>query len=178
MRKDIVLACFLLAYESAAFAQGFFLPAGDKRLREDLTLLVDEGVINLPLNEWPLARRDVEEALRPVDGSNMHDIALQRALARVRAVVAVPEGSSSWRIREISVTGGEPGLLRHDGTLGRENGELIVRGGTSGDRFSVSLTATTVVDPVDGREFRFDGSDISAQWGNWIFSVNQMDRWW
>src|SRR5690606_26545454 len=24
----------------------------------------------------------------------------------------------------------------------------------------------------------FDGSDISIRWGNWIFSANQMDRWW
>lgn len=178
MRKDIVLACFLLAYESAALAQGFFLPAGDKRLREDLTLLVDEGVINLPLNEWPLARKDVEEALRPVTGDDFHDISLQLALARVRAAVATRDDASTWQLREISITGGEPGLLRHEGTLGRENGELTVRGGKTTDRYNITLAATGVLDPGDGREFRLDGSDISVQWGNWIFSANQMDRWW
>jgi hypothetical protein len=178
MRKDIVLAGFLLACGSAAYAQGFFLPAGDRRLRDDLTLLVDEGVINLPLNEWPLARKDVEEALRPIDGSDMHDKALQHALARVRAAVTLPEDASNWRIRELRVVGGEPALLRHEGTLGRENGELTTRGGATTDRYNISLSATAALDPGDGKDIRFDGSDISIQWGNWIFSANQMDRWW
>src|SRR5690606_28595528 len=84
----------------------------------------------------------------------------------------------SWRIREISLTAGEPGLLRHEGTLGRENGELTSRGGATTDRYSINLAATGVLDASDGQEIRFDGSDISVQWGNWIFSANQMVRWW
>lgn len=178
MRRYLVFACLLLACGSAAYAQGFFLPAGDKRLRDDLTLLVDEGVINLPLNEWPLARKDVADALRPVDSSEMRDVALQHALARVRAAVDLPEDASTWRIREVSVAAGKPGLLRHEGTLGRENGELTARGGATTDRYNISLAATGALDPSDGKEIRFDGSDISIQWGNWILSANQMDRWW
>jgi hypothetical protein len=178
MRRIIVFASLMLACGSAAYAQGFFLPAGDKRLRDDLSLLVDEGVVNLPVNEWPLARRDVEEALRPVDGSEMHDFALRNVLSRVRAATAMSGGASGWRIHEIEVSGGRPGLLRHEGTLGRENGELTTRGGATTDRYNITLAATGVIDPSDGKEIRFDGSDISIQWGNWIFSVNQMDRWW
>src|SRR5690606_34350452 len=178
MRKTIVLAGLLLASASAAYAQGFFLPAGDKRLRDDLTLLVDEGVINLPLNEWPLARKDVADALVPIDAGGMHDLALQHALARVRAATALPEDAATWRIREIGLTGGQPGLLRHEGTLGRENGELTSRGGATTDRYNITLSATGVLDASDGQDIRFDGSDISIRWGNWIFSANQMDRWW
>jgi hypothetical protein len=178
MHKHILVAGFLLACGTGAYAQGFFLPADDTRLRDDLTLLVDEGVINLPVTGWPLARKDVEEALRPVDGSNLHDAALQQALARVRAAVTLPEDAAAWRIREVRLTAGQPGLLRHQGTLGRENGELTSRGGATTDRYSINLSATGAVDPQDGQELRFDGSDISIQWGNWIFSINQMDRWW
>ncbi len=43
-----VIAAVLMARGAAA--QGFFLPANDLRLREDLTLLVDEGV-NQPASE-------------------------------------------------------------------------------------------------------------------------------
>ena len=57
IRPWFLVASWLIA--PLAAGQGFFLPAGDLRLRNDLTLLVDEGVINLPLNEWPLARQDV-----------------------------------------------------------------------------------------------------------------------
>jgi hypothetical protein len=34
------------------------------------------------------------------------------------------------------------------------------------------------VDASDGQDIRFDGSDISIRWGNWLFSANQIDRWW
>jgi hypothetical protein len=173
-----ILFAGLLLFSSATIAQGFFLPAGDKRLREDLTLLVDEGVINLPVNEWPLARKDVADALAPIDAREMQDVALQHVLARVRAAVSLPEDASIWRIREVSVTAGQAGLLRHEGTLGRENTEFTSRGGSTTDRYSINLSATAAPDPEDGQEIRLDGSDISVRWGNWIFSANQMDRWW
>jgi hypothetical protein len=175
--RTTVFAILALSATSAA-AQGFFLPAGDTRLRDDLMLLVDEGVINLPLNEWPLARRDVAEALTPVDDSDLHELALQYALARVRAATALPEDAGAWRIREVTVAAGQPGLLRDENTLGRENGELTTSGGATTDRYNITLSATGVLDASDGQDLRLDGSDVSIRWGNWIFSANQMGRWW
>lgn len=163
---------------SLAAAQGFFLPADDVRLRDDITLLVDERVVNVPVNEWPLARRDVAEAIRDVDGSAMQDTALQLALARVRAATTLPEDADTWRLHEVRLTAGQPGLLRDQGTLGRDNGELNSSGGATTDRYNIRLSATGVVDSSDGQDIRFDGSDISVRWGNWIFSANQMERWW
>lgn len=159
-------------------AEGFFLAAGDVRLRDDLTLLVDEGVINLPLNEWPLARRDVAQAIERVDGSEMQDAALQFALARVRAATAVSSDADQWKIREIRLTAGQPALLRDEATLGRENGEISSSGGAGSDRYNIRLAVTGVVDASDNQDIRLDGSEISVRWGNWIFSANQMDRWW
>jgi hypothetical protein len=173
-----ILLVALVAAAPLATAGGFFLPAGDVRLRDDLTLLVDEGVVNLPLNEWPLARRDVAEALEDIDASDMEDLALQYALARVRAATAVATDADAWRIRELSVTTGQPGLLRDESTLGRENGELTSTGGAMTDRYNITLSATGALDASDDQEIRFDGSDVSVRWGNWIFSANQMDRWW
>lgn len=175
--KFVIPAVVMLA-APLAFSQGFFLPAGDVRLRDDLTLLVDEGVINLPLNEWPLARRDVAEAIEHVDVSVIQDTALQYALARLRAVTAVDADAGQWKIREVTLSAGQPGLLRDEGTLGRENGELTSSGGAMTDRYNITLSATGVADASDGQDIRFDGSDVSVRWGNWIFSANQMDRWW
>lgn len=166
-----------LAVSSTAQAQGVFLSANDTRLRDDLSLLVDEGVVNLPVNEWPLARRDVAEALEHVDATNLGDAALRAALERVRAASADPQDAADWKIREVRLTGGQPGLLRDQGTLGRENGELTTTGGMSNDRYGITLAATGVVDASDNKTIRFDGSDISIRWGNWLFSANQIDRW-
>lgn len=178
IKTTVVLASLALFAAGHATAQGFFLPAGDVRLRDDLMLLVDEGVINLPLNEWPLARRDVAEAILVIDASDLHDLALQRALARVRAATTMSEDAGAWKVREVRLTAGQPGLLRDESTLGRENGEITSSGGATTSRYNITLSATGVLDASDGQDLRFDGSDISIRRGNWIFSANQMDRWW
>jgi hypothetical protein len=174
----VCVAALVMGSSSLVHAQSFFLPAHDARLRDDLSLLVDDGVINLPVNEWPLAREDVAHAIAGVKAADIAEPALRNALARVVAATTVPEDASQWRIREIQVITGEPGLLRDDSTLGRENFELTAKGGAATDRYSIQLAATGVIDASDGQDVRFDGSEVSIRWGNWIFSANQMGRWW
>jgi hypothetical protein len=176
--RSILIASLAAFTTQIVTAQGFFLPASDTRLRDDLSLLVDEGVVNLPVNEWPLAREDVSRAVSLVNPDDLYDIALRRALSRVIAKTSLSDDAADWRIREVGVTVGQPGLLRDQATLGRENGELRTTGGMSTNRYGITLAATGVLDPSDGQDIRFDGSDISIRWGNWIFSANQMDRWW
>ncbi|MBK6675043.1 MAG: hypothetical protein IPG49_16925 [Proteobacteria bacterium] len=68
-RHSFVAVAIVLAtaIPSIASTQSLFLPASDSRLRDDVSLLVDEGVINLPVNEWPLAR---EDPARPLPASS------------------------------------------------------------------------------------------------------------
>lgn len=171
-----IIAAFFLSRGVAA--QGFFLPANDQRLRDDLTLLADEGVIDLPVNEWPLARQDVAAAIGRVKPEALEDEALRVVLARLQVATAEAGDADVWKIREVRATVGEPGLLRDYATAGRENGELTSTGGMSTDRYAITIAATGVLDASDGQDLRFDGSDVSIRWGNWLFSANQIDRWW
>lgn len=163
---------------ATAFAQGAFLETGNSRLREDLMLLADEGVISLPLNEWPLARQDVVAALDGVDEHELQEPALRLAFQRVRGSTSLAPDAATWKLREVGLTAGQPGLLRHYGTLARENGELRSVGGVTTQRYDITLAATGVVDASDGQDIRFDGSNISIRLGNWLFSANQIERWW
>lgn len=176
--RDLCVLCVASVVSTVGSAQSLFLPANDARLRDDLSLLVDEGVINLPVNEWPLAREDVSQAVARVKHEDLHDLALQRTLSRVVAATTVPADLADWRLREVSVTAGHAGLLRNDSTLGRDNFELRATGGAATDRYGIQLSATGVIDPDDGQNLRLDGSEITVRWGNWLFSANQMDRWW
>jgi hypothetical protein len=179
-RHSFVAVAIVLAtaIPSIASTQSLFLPASDSRLRDDVSLLVDEGVINLPVNEWPLAREDVAQAIASIQPEELYDAALRAALNRVVAATTVPEDAGDWSLREIRVTAGQPGLLRTDATVGRENGELTSIGGAGTSRYSITVAATGVVDASDGQDVRFDGSEATVRWGNWLFSANQMDRWW
>lgn len=174
-RRILLIACF---FPGLALAQSHFLPAQDFRLREDLTLLVDEGVVNLPLNEWPLARADVSEAVMAVRVDEIQAPALQRALGRVVAATTLPGDAGEWRLREVSLSAGNPGLLRDDSTIAREEFEVGSSGGVVTDRFSIRLKLTGVASPADDQHLRLDGSELTVRWGNWLFSANQMDRWW
>lgn len=176
----IAVASLLVAGTATSLvsAQSMFLPASDSRLRDDVSLLVDEGVINLPVNEWPLAREDVTQAISRVRSEDLYDMALRAALDRVIAATTVPANAGDWDLREVRVTAGRPGLLRTDATLGRENAEFTSVGGAGTDRFSITVAATGVVNASDGQDIRFDGSEATVRWGNWLFSANQMDRWW
>ena len=177
-RRTCLIAIAGLLASASASAQSLFLPASDSRLRDDVSLLVDEGVINLPVNEWPLAREDVAQAISGIQAEELFDAALGAALGRVVAATAFPDGADEWRLRELRLTLGQPGLLRTDATLGRENGELTSIGGSGSSRSSITIAATAVIDAADGQTIRFDGSEATVRWGNWLFSANQMDRWW
>ncbi|HXS30310.1 MAG TPA: hypothetical protein VN755_05695, partial [Steroidobacteraceae bacterium] len=69
--RVIPMVCLAAMAWQTARAQGMFLPASDARLRADVSLLVDEGVFNLPLNEWPLAREDVAQAVANADDEEL-----------------------------------------------------------------------------------------------------------
>ena len=174
----IAVACLTMAVPGIATAQGPFLSASDMRLREDISLLADSHAVVLPVDEWPLAREDVAQALAGISADDLQDAALRAALARVKARTATTENAAQWQVRQASLTAGQPALLREFDTLGRENGELTVAGGMSTDRYAVTLSVTGAADPVDGQHVRLDGSDVSLRMGNWLLSLNQIDRWW
>ncbi len=55
----LIVSCWLTATVSAEPWAG----PGDTRLRNDLQLLNDSGVINIPLTAWPVAWGDIQSGL-------------------------------------------------------------------------------------------------------------------
>ena len=68
--KCTAFIILLLAIAGAASAEPLAAP-GDMRLRHDLQLLNDSGVINIPLTAWPVSLGDVHNAL---DGANVDEL--------------------------------------------------------------------------------------------------------
>jgi len=181
MIRAALLAALLFACAArpAAADAGWF-ESGDTVLRNDLLLLNDAGIIRLPVNQWPIPRAAVRYAIDTARDYRASNRAVMNALDRVRARLGAGDSERARAFTfDTSINAGAPGLLRDFDTLGREDGELSGRGTySSGERAEIALNVTAVADPSDGDELRLDGSHATVQWGNWLLSAHELDRWW
>ena len=161
---------------SAAIAEPLAGP-GDLRLRHDLQLLNDHGVINVPLTAWPLSYGDIHGAMEDADSASI-DESVRDAWNRVRHRVDWELETGSLRY-ETSLSASEnPRQVRSFEYAPREEGEVMAGLSWLGERFTVNLRARYVANPFDDEEFRPDGTYIGAALGNWIVTAGWQDRWW
>ena len=85
----------LVATPLASSAEPLAAP-GDTRLRHDLQLLSDSGVINVPLTAWPIALGDIHVALHETDTSKLNE-PTRAAYDRVREHLAWELDTSATR---------------------------------------------------------------------------------
>jgi hypothetical protein len=172
----LVLGALLILASPRASADAGWFASGDTQLRLDLQLLNDAEIIVLPMNQWPMPRAAVQYALARGKDHFAQNAAVVAALDRVRARVAGPaRGKLNFNA---GVTAGQAGLWRDFDTLAREDAELGGSVGYDQGRFSTQIVMTGALDPVDGDDLRLDGSHATLRLGNWLFSVNELDRWW
>lgn len=163
-------AFFMSLLVSPASAE-LLLP-GNLRLRHDIQLLADAGIITAPITGWPLFLAGVDVGDADVEALNPATV---RALDRIfpsRETHTFP--SLDFHVGGIN----EPERLRGFASVPRESGEATARFAWEGGRIAVDLTATYVSDPVDGKEWRADGSYMGIALGNWFLAASATDRWW
>lgn len=150
---------------------------GDLQLRHDIKLLVDEGVINLPLAAWPIPWGDIRDQLtRPpsVPESELVLAAMHRLRDRSRWELGADEnGFTAW-----ASAAAEPRVIRTFEDTPREDAEAGLALSWTGTRFTVNLSGAYVDDPVDGDEFRPDDTYVGALVGNWMVTAGWQQRWW
>lgn len=169
-----ILVCMMA---TAAAADPWLAP-GDARLRHDLQLLADSGIVHAPLTAWPVSWAEVARDTRSAGQDPERPAHLAAALERVRAqaAAATPTGVVSWRARVAGSA--EPMTLRRFADVPREEGEVTAAAQYTGERFAFRLQATAVADASDGKDVRPDGSYAGLVLGNWILSAGYLDRWW
>jgi hypothetical protein len=171
----VALAALLIARVGHADP---WLGPGDARLRHDLELLADAGIVRAPLTAWPVSwaevARDVNRGL-PETGRPAW---LEAPLARVRAAARAATQTGSVVANASAAGSAEPMTLRNFGYTPREEGEVSAGLQFTGVRFAFRVQATAVVDADDGQELRPDGSYGAVVLGNWMLHAGYVDRWW
>ena len=168
----VIAGCWLTAVASAEPWAG----PGDTRLRNDLQLLNDSGVINIPLTAWPVPWGDVYSSFSDIRASGLKPD-VRAAYVRVRRL-ARDEMRGGFADFEFSASGSDnPRILRAFEDTPREEGEVTAGVSWVGERFAFNLRATYANNPFDGDEYRPDGTYVGMALGNWMLSAGWQERW-
>jgi hypothetical protein len=169
--------CILLLAADVARADPWIEP-GDARLRHDLQLLSDAGIVRAPLTAWPVSWGEVVRDLERSPVTPGRAAWLESAVRRVRDAAERAERGGRIEGNVVLAGSAEPMTLRRYGYTPREEVELSAGLQFTGSRFAYRLQATAVEDAEDGKTFRPDGSYAAMVLGNWIVHAGYVDRWW
>ena len=192
MKRILPSLLAALLASGAAVAGEPWLAPGNVQARHDLQMLVDDGVIDLPVSGWPIAVPDVAAALSRIpsprpspastgeggpgrsEGAGLTP-AQSAAVARLRKIASEGRPALGVEVRAAA----RPVQLRTFDDTPREEGELSAwASGFVGDRWGGRLELTVVADAEDNNTFRYDGSYVAGKFGNWIVTLGAQDRWW
>lgn len=161
----------------AQAASQVWAQVGEGRLRSDLMLLADTGLIKLPLNDWPIPLADIDRVIERLDPSRLRTQAQKDAYARIQQRLA-PTNTNYFHPTEAGIVAGRASLLRDFDTLARDDGDAYVSTAAYGYRWAAELTLDYTFSPADHQPVRLDGSNLTTRLGNWLFSLNTLDKWW
>jgi len=153
-----------------------WLSPGNVQLRQDVELLQDTGVINVPITTWPIPWGSLSAALAAVETDKLsptQQVAYERLLEDIRGVQA---GGNQTGYK-LEAAPGRPAMSWFgDATRGKEQAAASWSGynGNLAFRFN----AAAVYGSRDHQRVRFDGSYVGVELGNWILSAGQVDQYW
>jgi hypothetical protein len=158
---------------SASAVSHPLLEPGDARLRHDVQLLADSGVILTPATTWPLSWPDIAAAVQSADAESGGP-ALERVSAAARRTMTLGAVACS-----VIVAGAErPNSLRSFAATPREEGEAALGCSWLGERVTANLRITAAVNPADDQSLRVDGTYAGIALSNWILLAGWVERWW
>ena len=167
------MAC-LSFWVGTASADPYAAP-GDTALRADLQYLNDTGAIDIPLTAWPISYGNVARALRGVASD---DEQLAQTLSRLRERVRWELALDSWRFDFGFSLAENPLVIRSFENTPRAKAEGFARVNYVGELFAFNFEGRVVAEPIDGDEFRPDGTYVGVALGNWMLSAGWQERWW
>lgn len=171
----ILLVASMVA--SVAHAGPWAAP-GDHRLRQDIELLSDAGLINVPVTTWPMSWGDLALALDKAKPQAALPVDVAAAYRRL-STRARNETNWGYARREYRLSlADNPRRLRPFEETPRANAEASAMYEYTGSRISARAQVTVVASPADDRNVRLDGSFIGVALGNTTINLGFQDKWW
>jgi len=171
-----LLITFLFSIPSKSQASPW-IEVGDVRLKNNLHLLNDSGVMPISLTTWPIMWADVKLALKEIDRPSLN-AAQKSAVRELEFELRYQTRQGVKRAVELSAASSRT-LFRDFSSYHREKGELHKSLEWDGESLAVKVQGNLTTDPGDDTvDSYFDGSYIAGVIGEWSLGVGAIDRWW
>ena len=150
---------------------------GDPRLRADIELLAAYGIVEGPLNTWPVSWSQISHGIASME-ERAYPVHVEAALARVRR--AMPQTSDYRGIGlEFEAKGAsEERLVRGFDGGARQEGDVSLALDKHWSSTYAKLSVGWRDDQAGGNDVHFDNSYIAQAWGNWVFYGGTLPQWW
>jgi len=155
-----------------------WLDPGDIRLRHELQLLSDGGLLDAPITAWPLSTKDIEANLKVLKEGEKIKPEYLHAFNSIKRKLVEEDFRKGYKLEAKGRT--QELLIRDFSGEGRDEGSVAYDGEWGSPYVDVRLKLSLVdksSHPND-RTFRLDESYIATDIGNWKFTVGQQSRYW
>ncbi|RZM81466.1 hypothetical protein C3B51_08440 [Pseudoalteromonas rubra] len=169
---------FMLSGLMLASAQAFASPwieAEQSNLKHSIDLLVSAGVIQRPVNQYPLMWNGLVDDLANTDPSALPDD-VQFALLHVNHAL---EQAKRDRLSGVKAHySDEQTMPAGFGQQTRSRSGISSFGQLTGSNVSARVQVNYADDPQDGKHVNHHGSHLAVLLGDWAFSAERLDYWW
>lgn len=175
IKHTYLAAALCVAAASPSYAS-VWIEASDVELRNSLIVLAESGLIETPIQQYPVAWKSVLpqlDALDPSELSNTQKLALQHVRHSLSQAQSGPK--TRWYI---AATDSENAVLDYgDDTY--EEGKISLSRTMHGERWAARVQVNYRQDPFEGDHKKtLDGSYLAYNLNDWSFSVDALPLRW
>ncbi|AOT09663.1 capsule assembly Wzi family protein [Pseudoalteromonas luteoviolacea] len=154
---------------------GPWISAEDSALKHSIDLLVSYGLINRPVNQYPLLWQGIAHDLQHIDSSTLNeDTAFAVSHLRHALQYAKKETHSGIKAHFREKPNSDTGI----GDNQREKSGITTFGEITGSNVSARVQVNYADDALDGKYVNHHGSHLAILLGDWSLSAERLDYWW
>ena len=174
---QVLAGIFLYLFFTATSLASPWISVGETRLKQNLHLLNDTGVLSMSLTTWPIMWSDVQSAVNEIDESQLNKAQLI-ALKELKFEMRFQTKKEMKRSLELAASSSRA-VFRDFSAQEYEKGRISHVFDWDGSDLSFKFQANLTSDPgEDAVESQLYGSYIAGVVGNWVLGVGAIDRWW
>jgi len=167
------LLCLILLFSFTSHAEPW-IGTENLSLRADIQLLADFQLLSTPTTTFPLMWASIVADLDEIQVDNLPESAASAYINVKAHAKTVLLQQSRVKLNAANNTN----RFTSFGDTFRDKNTIDLSSSLVGKSWAGKLSVSYAIDPVDGKEQRFDDSYLAVNWGNWILTAGLQNRWW